>query len=32
VDGLMSDIHGSASYRAALIPVLAERSVTAANA
>jgi carbon-monoxide dehydrogenase medium subunit len=32
VDGLMSDIHGSASYRAALIPVLAERAVTAANA
>jgi carbon-monoxide dehydrogenase medium subunit len=30
-DKLMSDIHGSAAYRAALIPVLAERAVIAAN-
>jgi carbon-monoxide dehydrogenase medium subunit len=30
--GLMSDMHGSAEYRAALIPVMAERAVTAASA
>ena len=29
--GLMSDMHGSADYRAALIPVLAERAVAMAN-
>jgi carbon-monoxide dehydrogenase medium subunit len=26
-DGLNSDLHGSAQYRAALIPVLAQRAV-----
>jgi carbon-monoxide dehydrogenase medium subunit len=31
-DGLMSDMHGSADYRAALIPVMAERAVAAALA
>ncbi len=31
-DGLMSDMHGSAEYRAALIPVMAERAVEAALA
>jgi carbon-monoxide dehydrogenase medium subunit len=30
--GLMSDMHGSAEYRAALIPVMAERAVAAALA
>ena len=30
--GLMSDLHGPADYRAAMIPVLAERAVTAAIA
>lgn len=30
--GLMSDMHGSAEYRAALIPVIAERAVSAATA
>lgn len=30
-DGLNSDLHGSAEYRAALIPVLAARAVTAAG-
>jgi len=30
-DGLNSDIHGSAEYRAHLIPVLAKRAVTAAG-
>ena len=30
--GLMSDLHGSAEYRAALIPVMAERAVAAALA
>jgi carbon-monoxide dehydrogenase medium subunit len=30
--GLMSDMHGSAEYRAALIPVMAERAVAAASA
>jgi len=29
--GLLSDIHGSAEYRAALIPVVAERAVAAAG-
>ena len=29
-DGLNSDLHGSADYRAALIPVLAGRAVAAA--
>jgi carbon-monoxide dehydrogenase medium subunit len=28
-DGLNSDLHGSAAYRAALIPVLASRAVAA---
>ena len=28
-DGLNSDLHGSAEYRAALIPVLAQRAVAA---
>jgi aerobic carbon-monoxide dehydrogenase medium subunit len=30
--GLMSDMHGSADYRAALISVMAERAVTDAGA
>jgi aerobic carbon-monoxide dehydrogenase medium subunit len=30
--GLISDLHGSAEYRAAMIPVIAERAVAAANA
>jgi carbon-monoxide dehydrogenase medium subunit len=30
--GLMNDLHGSAEYRAALIPVMAERAVAAASA
>jgi carbon-monoxide dehydrogenase medium subunit len=29
--GLMSDIHGSADYRANLVKVMAERAVTAAG-
>jgi carbon-monoxide dehydrogenase medium subunit len=29
--GLISDLHGSAEYRAALIPVMAERAVAAAG-
>jgi carbon-monoxide dehydrogenase medium subunit len=29
--GLVSDIHGSAEYRAAMIPVMAERAVAAAR-
>ena len=29
--GLMSDLHGDATYRAALIPVMAERAVAKAN-
>ncbi len=29
--GLLSDLHGSAAYRAALIPVMAERAVAAAH-
>jgi carbon-monoxide dehydrogenase medium subunit len=31
-DGLIGDLHGSAEYRAALIPVMAERAVAAALA
>ena len=31
-DNILSDTHGSAEYRAALIPVLAERAVEKANA
>jgi carbon-monoxide dehydrogenase medium subunit len=31
-DGLMGDMHGSADYRAAMIPVMAERAVAAALA
>lgn len=31
-DGLMGDMHGSAEYRAAMIPVMAERAVAAALA
>jgi len=30
-DGLLSDLHASAEYRAALIPVMAERAVTSAG-
>jgi len=30
-DGLMSDIHGTSDYRANLIKVMAQRSVTAAG-
>ncbi len=30
-DGLLSDLHGPAAYRAALIPVMAERAVAMAN-
>uniref|UniRef100_UPI001953EE11 hypothetical protein n=1 Tax=Stenotrophomonas maltophilia TaxID=40324 RepID=UPI001953EE11 len=30
-DGLMSDIHGSAAYRANLIKVMAQRAVAAAG-
>jgi carbon-monoxide dehydrogenase medium subunit len=30
-DGLLTDIHGSSSYRANLIQVMAQRAVTAAG-
>jgi carbon-monoxide dehydrogenase medium subunit len=30
-DGLLSDIHGTADYRANLIKVMAQRAVTAAG-
>jgi len=30
-DGLLSDIHGSSTYRANLIKVMAQRAVTAAG-
>jgi carbon-monoxide dehydrogenase medium subunit len=30
-DGLLSDIHGSAAYRANLVKVMAQRAVTAAG-
>jgi carbon-monoxide dehydrogenase medium subunit len=30
-DGLLTDIHGSSSYRANLIKVMAQRAVTAAG-
>jgi carbon-monoxide dehydrogenase medium subunit len=30
-DGLLSDIHGSADYRANLIKVMAQRALTAAG-
>jgi carbon-monoxide dehydrogenase medium subunit len=30
-DGMLSDIHGSAAYRANLVKVMAKRAVTAAG-